>query len=167
MDFIGKIYPPSSGQHCFIIVATDYFTKWVKAIPLRSVTQAIVIKFIEEQIIHRFGLPESITEDQGSVFIGSETLSFAESRGIKILNLTPYYAQANGQAEATNKTVINIIEKMIKENPRSWDTVFSKALCTYRTSKRSSTGVTPFLLTYGQDAMLAIKVLVRSTRRAL
>ena len=52
MDLIGKIYPPSSGQHYFIIAATDYFTKLVEAIPMRSVTQAMVIKFIEEQIIH-------------------------------------------------------------------------------------------------------------------
>ena len=51
--------------------------------------------------------------------MGNETLAFADNRGIKILNSTPYYAQANGQAEATNKIVINIIEKMVKENPRS------------------------------------------------
>ena len=38
IDLIGKIYPPSSGQHCFIIIAIDYFTKWVEAIPMRSVT---------------------------------------------------------------------------------------------------------------------------------
>ena len=57
--------------------------------------------------------------DQGSVFVGNETLSFTESRGIKILNSTSYYVQANGQAEATNKMVINIIKKVIKENPRS------------------------------------------------
>ena len=80
---------------------------------------------------------------------------------------SPYYAQANGQAEATNKTVINIIEKMIKENPRSWDTVLSEALWAYWTSKRSSTGVTPFLLTYGQDVMLPMEVYVRSAKRAL
>ena len=96
MDLIGKIYPPSSGQHYFIIVVTDIFTKWVEAVPFRSFTEATVIKFIEEQIIHRFGLPKLITADQGSIFVGGETLSFAESRGFKILNSTPYYAQANG-----------------------------------------------------------------------
>ena len=79
MDLIGKIYPPSSGQHCFVIVEIDYFTKWVEAIPIRSVTQVTIIMFIEEQIIHRFGLPESITANQGLVFIGNETLAFAES----------------------------------------------------------------------------------------
>ena len=63
--------------------------------------------------------------------MGNETLAFTDSRGIKILNSTPYYAQANGQAEATNKVMINIIEKVVKENPRSWDTVLSEALWAY------------------------------------
>ena len=66
-------------------------------------------------MIHWFGLPELITAYPGSVFVGNETLAFAKSRGIKILNSTPYYAQVNGQAEATNKMVINLIEKMVKE----------------------------------------------------
>ena len=56
---------------------------------MRSITQAAVIKFIEEDIIHRFSLPKLNTTNQRSVF--------ASSRGIKIINSTPYYAQANGQ----------------------------------------------------------------------
>lgn len=52
MDLIGKVLPPSSGQHYFIIVATNYFTKWDKAIPCMAVTQTTMIKFIEEHIIH-------------------------------------------------------------------------------------------------------------------
>ncbi|CAL2259902.1 unnamed protein product [Prunus armeniaca] len=51
MDLIGKIYPASSQQHCFIIVATDYFTKWVEAEPIKSTTPQEIITFIEEQII--------------------------------------------------------------------------------------------------------------------
>ena len=99
--------------------------------------------------------------------MGNETRAFANSRGIKILNSTLYYAQANGQGKATNKMVINIVEKMVKENPRNWDTLLSDVLWAYRTSKRSNTGVNPFMLTYGHDAMLSIEVIVRSARRAL
>ncbi|CAL2234827.1 unnamed protein product [Prunus armeniaca] len=69
MDLIGKIYPASSQQHCFIIVATDYFTKWVEAKPVKSTTSQEIITFIKEQIIQRFGIPESITTDRGSSFI--------------------------------------------------------------------------------------------------
>ena len=80
----------------FIIVATDYFTKWVEAVPSRTVTQSTIINFIDQYIVHRFGPPETITADQWTVFIGTETFAFAKKRGMTILNSTPYYAQANG-----------------------------------------------------------------------
>ncbi|VVA28515.1 Hypothetical predicted protein, partial [Prunus dulcis] len=103
MDLIGKIYPASSQQHCFIIVATDYFTKWVEAKPIKTTTSQEIITFIEEQIIQRFGIPESITTDRGSSFISRDMLDMAETFKLKLLQSTPYYAQANGQAESSNK----------------------------------------------------------------
>ncbi|KAI5338089.1 hypothetical protein L3X38_017360 [Prunus dulcis] len=103
MDLIGKIYPASSQQHCFIIVATDYFTKWVEAKPIKTTTSQEIITFIEEQIIQRFGIPESITTDRGSSFISRDMLDMAEAFKFKLLQSTPYYAQANGQAESSNK----------------------------------------------------------------
>ncbi|CAL2270793.1 unnamed protein product [Prunus armeniaca] len=63
MDVIGQIHPKSSKGHKYILVATDFFTKWVEAVPLKQVTQVEVIEFIEKNIIHRFGLPESIMTD--------------------------------------------------------------------------------------------------------
>ncbi|XP_008238768.1 PREDICTED: uncharacterized protein LOC103337392 [Prunus mume] len=102
MDLIGKIYLASSKQHCFIIVATDYFTKWVEAKPIKSTTSQEIITFIEEQIVQRFGIPESITTDMGSSFISGEMLDMAEAFKFKLLQSTPYYAQTNGQAESSN-----------------------------------------------------------------
>ncbi|CAL2229163.1 unnamed protein product [Prunus armeniaca] len=63
MDVIGQIHPESSKGHKYILMATDFFTKWVEAVPLKKVTQAEVLEFIEKTIIHRFGLPESIMID--------------------------------------------------------------------------------------------------------
>ena len=63
MDLIGKIHPTSSKGHNFILVATNYFTKWVETIPLKKEELEDVIKFIKEQIIHRFWIPQSITTD--------------------------------------------------------------------------------------------------------
>ncbi|XP_050217264.1 uncharacterized protein LOC126668088 [Mercurialis annua] len=73
---------------------------------------------------------------------------------------------ANGQAESSNKTIINIVQKMLEENPRDWHRILSEALEAYRTSRRNATGVSPFMLTYGHDAMLPIEVVVRSLRVA-
>lgn len=47
MDFMGKIVPSSSNEHTFIIVATNYFTKWVEAKALKSISSAAVITFIK------------------------------------------------------------------------------------------------------------------------
>jgi transposase InsO family protein len=77
-------------------LATDYFTKWVEAIPFKKVTSENMVEFIKEHIIYRFGIPQTITIDQGTQFTSSEFRKFAESMGIKLLNSSPYYSQANG-----------------------------------------------------------------------
>ena len=59
LDFIGQINPPSSKVHRFVLVATDYFTKWTEAVPLKNMTYKEVIEFITEHIIHRFGIPQT------------------------------------------------------------------------------------------------------------
>ncbi|KAI5342931.1 hypothetical protein L3X38_010807 [Prunus dulcis] len=166
MDLIGKIYPASSQQHCFIIVATDYFTKWVEAKPIKTTTSQEIITFIEEQIIQRFGIPESITTDRGSSFISRDMLDMAETFKFKLLQSTPYYAQANGQAESSNKVIINVIRKMLEKNPKQWHEKLSKTLWAYRTSKREATGMTPYALTYGHDAILPMEIAVQSLRIA-
>ncbi|XP_028118784.1 uncharacterized protein LOC114316317 [Camellia sinensis] len=92
--------------------------------------------------------------NQGTVFNGDEIKEFAKEYGIQILNSSPYYAQANGQAEATNKIVKNTLEKMTEDNPRDWHNLLSEVLWAYRNSKRNSTGTTPHELVYGHDVVL-------------
>ena len=92
MDFIGQINPPSSKGHRFVLVTTDYFIKWTEAVPLKNMTHKEVIEFITEHIIHRFGIPQTLTMDQGSSFISKEVRAFAEFYKIKLLNSSSYYA---------------------------------------------------------------------------
>ena len=165
LDFIGQINPPSSKGHRFVLVATDYFTKWTEAVPLKNMTHIEVIEFITEHNIHRFGIPQTLTTDQGSSFISKEVREFAESYKIKILNLSPYYAQANGQAESSNKILIKLIKKKIEVNSRRWHEVLSKSLCAYRT-RHGATKVTPFELVYGQEAVLPVEVNLDAYRLA-
>ena len=118
MDLIGKIYSASSKGHNFILVATYYFIKWVEAVLLKKAEQKDVIQFIKEQIIHRFRIPQSFTTDQGTMFTGDEMTYFAKDYDIQLIRSTPFYAQENGQAEASNKVLINILEKMLEDNLR-------------------------------------------------
>ena len=108
--------------------------------------------------MHRFGIPQTLTTDQGTSFMSHQVKEFAESLMIKLLNSSPYYAQANGQAESSNKTLIELIKKKIEENPKRWHEVLSEALWTHRISKHSATKVKPFELVYGQEAVLPVEI---------
>jgi hypothetical protein len=139
LDFIGQIHPSSSKGHRFVLVAIDYFTKWTEAVPLKNMTHKEVIEFITEHIIHRFGIPQTLTTDQGTSFMSKEVRDFAELYKIKLLKSSPYYAQPNGQAESSNKTLIKLIMKKIEENPRKWHKVLFEALwahCIFRNGAR-------------------------------
>ncbi|CAJ2663632.1 unnamed protein product [Trifolium pratense] len=164
LDLIGEIKPASSKNQKYIIVGVDYFTKWIEAIPLSNVDQEEVISFIQNHIIYRFGIPETITTDQGSVFTGRKMQEFARQTGFKLLTSTPYYAQANGQVEAANKIIIGLIRKHIAQKPRNWNKTLNQVLWACRNSPKESTNSTPFRLTYGHDAVLPVEIYLQSIR---
>jgi transposase InsO family protein len=130
----------------------------MKVIPLKNMTHKEVIHFISEYIIHRFSIPQTLTTDQGSLFMSHQVYDFAESLKIKLISSSPYYAQANGQAESSNKTLIKLIKKKIEENPKRWHEVLSEALWAHHISKHSATKVTLFELVYEQEVILPIEV---------
>jgi ribonuclease HI len=166
LDFIGEIHPSSSKGHRFVLVTTDYFTKWTKVVALNNMTHKEVIVFITEHIIHRFGIPQTLTIDQGTSFMSKEVREFAELYRIKLLNSSPYYAQANGQAESSNRTLINLIKKKISDNPKHWHKILSEALWAHKISKHSATKVSPFELVYGQEAVLPMEISLNAVRFA-
>ncbi|XP_034218972.1 protein NYNRIN-like [Prunus dulcis] len=135
-DVIGQIPPELSKGHKYILVAIDFFKKWVEAVPLKKVTQVEVLEFIEKIIIHRFGLPESIMTDRGTAFMGKAVQATARNWGVRMVQSTPYNPQSSGQAEASNKDL--------------------KKVC-YRNDTT---------LTYGHDAVLPLEIFVRSLRVA-
>jgi transposase InsO family protein len=166
LDFVGHIYPASSKRHRFVLVAMDYFTKWIEVVPLKNKTHREVIHFILEHTIHRFSIPQTLTTDQGSSFISHQVCDFTESLKIKLLYSSPYYAQDNGQAESSNNTLIKLIKKKIEENPKRWHEVLSEALWAHRIFKHGATKVTPFELVYGQEAILPVEVNLDALRIA-
>jgi hypothetical protein len=164
MDMFGKINPPWSKGHQYILAMTDYFAKWVETIPLKSVTSKDVINFIKEHVIHRFGIPHTITTDGGSVFISEEFRKFTTDVGIKPIRSSPYYAQANGQAEASNQSLIKLIKRKTDEHPRHWREVLSEALWAHRISCHGATKTSPYHLVYGQEAVLPWEITAGSRR---
>jgi transposase InsO family protein len=121
-------YHASFKSHQFVLVATDYFTKWTKVIPLKNKMHKEVIHFILEHIIYRFGIPKTLTTDRGPSFMSHQVRKFAESLKTKLLSSSPYYVQANGEVESSNKTPIKLIKKKIEENFKKWHEVLSETL---------------------------------------
>jgi hypothetical protein len=91
LDFIGGIHPYSSAQHKWILTATDYFTKWVEAIPTRNTTNSVVINFLEEMFLSRFGCPRKIVTDNVEAFKSMEMVSFCKKYNIVLGHSTSYY----------------------------------------------------------------------------
>jgi hypothetical protein len=91
---------------------------------------------------------------------------FPELYKIKLLKSSPYYAQANSQAELSNKTLIKLIKKKIENNPWRWHEVLSTALWAHLISRHGATKLTPFELVYGQEAVLPIEVNLDTYRLA-
>lgn len=90
LDLIGPINPPSN-DHIWILVATEHCTKWVKAIPLKKATGAIVFNFICKHIIIWFGILRRLISDNGTPFVNKDVRSLLEKYRIKHRRSTPYY----------------------------------------------------------------------------
>jgi ribonuclease HI/transposase InsO family protein len=156
LDFIGQFKDNSSNGYTWIITATDYFTKWVEAIPTKSATDKVVMDFLEDRIITRFGVPAKITTDNAKAFSSTELSSFCFKYGIILSHSSNYYPQGNGLAESSNKNLMTILKKTVGDNKRSWDNKIKFALWADRITKKSSTGKSPFELVYGLDVTLPV-----------
>ena len=97
----------------YILVCTDYVTKWVEAKALLRATEKSVIEFIYEEIFTRFGIPRKIVTDNGAQFVSKSMKALTEQYGIKHYKSSPYHPQENGQVESTNKVLEAILTKTV------------------------------------------------------
>ncbi|KAJ9679424.1 hypothetical protein PVL29_021374 [Vitis rotundifolia] len=165
IDIIGKISAKSSSGHEFILVAIDYFTKWVEAASYARLTSAGVASFIRSHIICRYGVPHELISDRG-VHFRAEVDTLVQRYGIQHHRSSAYRPQTNGAVEAANKNIKRILRRMV-ETSRDWSEKLPFALWAYRTSFRTSTGATPYSLVYGMEAVLPVEIEMGSLRIAL
>ena len=118
IDIIGKIHPTTSNGHEFILVAIDYFTKWVEVASYKVLNSKKVAQFIQTNIICKYGVPHEIISDNGQHFKG-ETEKLLRQFNIQHHKSSPYRPQTNGAIEAANKNIGQILKKSIK-NYKVW-----------------------------------------------
>jgi hypothetical protein len=160
LDFIGEINPHSNAQHKWILTATNYFTKWVEAIPTRKATDSMVIDFLEENILSRFDCPQNIVTDNDQAFKCMAMVNFCQKYNIILGHSTEYYPQGNGLSESSNKNLITIIKKVLSKNIKSWHVHLKYALWENRIGMKKSIGTSPFQMVYGIDVVLPINLVL-------
>ena len=160
---IGAIKPKASNGHCFILVAIDYFTKWVEAASYANVTRNVVVRFIKNEIICIYGLPSKIIANNAINLNNTMMKELCEDFKIQHHNSTPYQPKIINVVEATNKNIKKIIQKMIVMY-KDYHKMLSFSLHGYQTSVCTFTGANPISLVYGMEAFHPFKVEIRSLR---
>uniref|UniRef100_A0A2N9I3X1 Uncharacterized protein n=1 Tax=Fagus sylvatica TaxID=28930 RepID=A0A2N9I3X1_FAGSY len=163
LDIVGPL-PRAPGNKKYLIVATDYFTKWVEAEPLSHIREVDTKRFLWKSIITRFGIPWAVISDNGTQFEGKLFKGFCSELGIRNFFSSPGYPQSNGQAEVSNKVILDGIKKRLEEAKGRWVEELPSVMWTHRTTKRRSTGETPFALAYGVEAVIPLEVGLPTTR---
>uniref|UniRef100_A0A2N9GKE8 Uncharacterized protein n=1 Tax=Fagus sylvatica TaxID=28930 RepID=A0A2N9GKE8_FAGSY len=135
MDIVGPL-PRATGNKKFLIVATDYFTKWIEAEPHSHIREVDTKRFLWKSIITRFGIPWAVISDNGTQF----------------------------EAEVSNKVILDGIKKRLEEAKSRWVEELPSVMWTHRTTRRRSTGETPFALAYGVEAVIPLEVGLPTTR---
>jgi hypothetical protein len=159
--------PPSTRGHHYIIVAVDYFTKWVEAMPTFKDDGETTTLFLFNQIIARFDIPREIVIDHDSHFQNKMMTELTSKLGLRQENSSPYYPQVNGQVEAMNKSLKTILQRTINLTKSNWHLMLYSALWAYQTSVKTATGFSPFQLVYGLEAVLPIECQIPSLKLAV
>ncbi|GJX60386.1 reverse transcriptase domain-containing protein [Tanacetum coccineum] len=163
MDILGPLTPARGGAK-FVIVAIDYFTKWIEAKPLVKITGKEVIRFVMDNIICRFGLPRIIVTDNGAQLVNEPFKGWCTRFKIQQMNTSVAHPQANGLVERANRSLMEGIKTRLGRERAGWVDELPNVLWAHRTSIKQSNGETPFSLTYGSEAVIPAEIGIPSYR---
>jgi transposase InsO family protein len=164
IDFIGPISPVGSGRNRYIVLATDYATRWVEARATKRNDAITAATFLFEQILMRFGYPLELVSDRGTHFLNETMEHVTEIYNIKHRKTTPYNPKANGLTERANGIVEGILNKVVSAHKIDWDRKLPSAVFAYNTTWKKTTGRTPYFLVYGTDVLQEIEMEVETYR---
>ncbi|XP_016199824.1 uncharacterized protein LOC107640836 [Arachis ipaensis] len=166
IDLLGP-FPVGPGQVKYLIVTVDYYTKWIEAELLATISSSNCKKFMWRQVITWFGIPEVIISDNGTQFTDKNFVEFLAGLGIKQKFSSVEHPQTNGQVESANKVILLGLKKRLDNKKEAWADELASVLWSYCTTEQSATGETPFRLTYGVDAMIPVEIGESSPRLLL
>ena len=156
MDFMGPF--PSSFENLYILLVVDYVSKWVVAIACPKNDASTVVEFIQRNILSRFGAPRTIISDEGSHFENKVFEKLMSRYGIRHVMGLAYHPQSNGQAEISNREIKKIMEKIVNTSRKDWSIKLNDALWAYRTTYKTSIGISPYKIVFGKPCHLPLEL---------
>ncbi|GFS77821.1 transposon Tf2-11 polyprotein [Trichonephila clavipes] len=159
IDLLGR-FPKSAHGNKWIIVCTDYSTRYAitKALPTAEVDE--IAKFLLEEIVLRHGAPRVIITDRGAVFRSRLVSSLVDLCNIDHRFTTAYHPQTNGLTERFNKTLADMLSMYVDVEQKNWDEILPFVTFAYNTAKQETTGFTPFYLLYGREAETTLNTML-------
>ncbi|XP_022872734.1 uncharacterized protein LOC111391716 [Olea europaea var. sylvestris] len=166
IDILGP-FPLARGQLKFMAVAVEYFTKWAEVEPLAIISEPKLRAFVWKSIVCRFGIPKVLITDNGRQFDNVQFRSFCTNLGIDHRLTSVSHPQSNGLAEVTNRIILQDLRTRLGDAKGSWSEELPSILWTYRTSHKTTTGETPFMLAFGIEATIPVEISLPSPRRMM
>ena len=156
IDFMGPF--PASYSNLYILLAVDYVSKWVEAIPTRTNDAKVVAQFLRSNIFSRFGTPRALITDNGTHFYNKVIDKVLQKYGVRHRTSLAYHPQSNGQAEVSNREIKYILEKTVSSSRKDWSKKMDDALWAYRTTFKTPLGMSPFRIVYGKACHLPVEL---------
>ncbi|GAU45602.1 hypothetical protein TSUD_285710 [Trifolium subterraneum] len=156
MDILGP-FPTAARQVKYLIVAVDYFTKWIEAEPLAKISASNILRFFKRNVLARFGIPQV-------VFTNKKFQEFLATIGTTQHFTSVEHPQTNGQAEAANRVLLRGLRRRMGTSKGNWTEELHNVLWSYRTTPHSTTGETLFRLTYRTEAVIPVEIREPSSR---
>ncbi|GKC23582.1 reverse transcriptase domain-containing protein [Tanacetum coccineum] len=132
IDIAGS-FPEGPGKVKFLILAIDYFTKWIEAKPVATITGNQIKKFVWENIVCRFGLPGEIISDNGKQFQDNPFKDWCEKLYIRQHFASVKHSQTNGLVERANRSLGEGIKARLDARSKNWMEELSHVLWAHRT----------------------------------